>query len=412
MSTLPKSIGDDAGKATTELSLLDSGFTLDHDDKSLRKNNAERPTASRNVPEFVFKVECDGKVMKNSKSTSEVANHSESDSRSLKDNCSPPLYQYRDFSRELDMDPLTSLTPPGRVPNFPAKMHSILSRSEFEEIISWMPHGRSWRVLKPREFEMHVIPKYFEHSKFSSFIRQANGWGFRRVTQGRDRNTYYHERFLRGLPHLCKDMRRPGVSEKGIQDTDFEPDFYKISEMFPLPMKAEDETILLDCTVNGGPKARMPVFSGAYLSADKIKAIKGDTTTNASCRDNEAMAAFQNGISLSESQLVCPNADHIQISHQKNLNQMPFHPHYYFSLQPVHDLPSNSLQYEEQGKAVQVMEADGNNRSLESTSYNAARNDSAQSLITLAAESSLYRIQSDEIGNQPLVSFDSGKNES
>lgn len=92
-----------------------------------------------------------------------------------------PYFYYRDFSMEADPDPLTPLTPPGRVPNFPAKMHSILSRPDLAEIVCWMPHGRSWRVLKPREFEIKVIPTYFEHSKFSSFIRQANGWGFRRM---------------------------------------------------------------------------------------------------------------------------------------------------------------------------------------------------------------------------------------
>lgn len=33
-----------------------------------------------------------------------------------------PYFYYRDFSQDVDPDPLTPLTPPGRVPNFPAKM--------------------------------------------------------------------------------------------------------------------------------------------------------------------------------------------------------------------------------------------------------------------------------------------------
>merc|ERR1712232_497030 len=133
-----------------------------------------------------------------------------------------PFFYYRDFSQVTDDDPLTPLTPPARVPNFPAKMHAILSRPDLSDIIAWMPHGRSWRVLKPREFEVKIIPTYFEHQKFSSFIRQANGWGFRRITQGRDRNSYYHELFLRGLPHLSKKMRHPGVSEKRAADPEHE----------------------------------------------------------------------------------------------------------------------------------------------------------------------------------------------
>lgn len=174
-----------------------------------------------------------------------------------------PFFYYRDHSGEVDNDPLSPLTAPARVPNFPAKMHAILSRDDLSDVVAWLPHGRSWRVLKPREFEVKVIPAYFEHSKFSSFIRQANGWGFRRITQGRDRNSYYNELFLRGLPHLCKKMRRPGVSEKVAADPGHEPDFYKISELHPLPEKAvNDETILLEHTLRGGPKARMPVHIG------------------------------------------------------------------------------------------------------------------------------------------------------
>ena len=96
-----------------------------------------------------------------------------------------PFFYYTDHSREEDPDPLTPLTFPGRVPNFPAKLHAILSRSDLADIIDWCPHGRSWRILKPREFETKVIPKFFEHAKFSSFVRQANGWGFRRITQGK-----------------------------------------------------------------------------------------------------------------------------------------------------------------------------------------------------------------------------------
>ena len=173
-----------------------------------------------------------------------------------------PYFYYKDYSTFPDPDPLIPLTSPGRVPNFPAKMHSILSRADLADVVAWMPHGRSWRVLKPREFELNVIPTYFEHAKFSSFIRQANGWGFRRITQGRDRNAYYHELFLRGLPHLCKMMKRPGVAEKQTADAEHEPDLFKISEERPVPDKAEDDAILLQCTLNGGPKARMPIYVG------------------------------------------------------------------------------------------------------------------------------------------------------
>jgi hypothetical protein len=48
-----------------------------------------------------------------------------------------PFYYYRDHSNDVDPDSLSPLTPPGRVPNFPAKMHAILCRSDLEDIVCW-----------------------------------------------------------------------------------------------------------------------------------------------------------------------------------------------------------------------------------------------------------------------------------
>lgn len=121
--------------------------------------------------------------------------------------------------------------------NFPAKLHEILSRTDISDIISWAPHGRAWRVLKPKAFEEKIIPKYFRHCKYNSFTRQVNGWGFRRITQGPDHNAYFHELFLRGLPHLCKRMRRLTASSNSRSDlvSSIEPDFYSMSKISPLP---------------------------------------------------------------------------------------------------------------------------------------------------------------------------------
>ncbi|KAG7374400.1 HSF-type DNA-binding protein [Nitzschia inconspicua] len=228
-----------------------------------------------------------------------------------------PYFYYRDFSTVPDPDPFTPLTAPGRVPNFPAKMHSILSRADLVDIVAWMPHGRAWRVLKPREFECRVIPTYFEHAKFSSFIRQANGWGFRRLTQGKDRNAYYHEMFLRGLPHLCKMMKRPGVSEKQSADPDQEPDFYKITEEHPVPEQAEDDSILLQCTLQGGPKARMPVYFGALPSSTSATGGAAQVSHSTSSAPGqqyvhpEAPSQHSNPFSLDPHHTMHPPAPHM-----------------------------------------------------------------------------------------------------
>jgi hypothetical protein len=76
---------------------------------------------------------------------------------------------------------------------FPTKLNAILSNDEFSRAISWMPHGRSWKIHNPHVFVEQVIPRFFKYTNYKSFIRLVNAWGFRRILNGPDRDTYYHE---------------------------------------------------------------------------------------------------------------------------------------------------------------------------------------------------------------------------
>jgi HSF-type DNA-binding len=58
--------------------------------------------------------------------------------------------------------------------SFPLKLHEILCSPEYQEMIAWLPHGKSWRILKPSAFENVVIPLHFRHSKYASFMRQVS----------------------------------------------------------------------------------------------------------------------------------------------------------------------------------------------------------------------------------------------
>ena len=57
--------------------------------------------------------------------------------------------------------------------SFPLKLHSILSNPENHDFIHWLPHGRSWRIVRVAKFEEEVIPRYFRHAKYASFMRQG-----------------------------------------------------------------------------------------------------------------------------------------------------------------------------------------------------------------------------------------------
>jgi len=138
--------------------------------------------------------------------------------------------------------------------NFPMKLYDILSNPDNQHAISWMPHGRSWKVRQKELFMRTICPQYFTQSKFESFIRQANGWGFRRIRkEGPDRNSYYHELFLRGKPELMKDMSRPLPGEKASQEV-VDPNFYNMPAM-PLMPHEIDQPLSKQMTFPSEPGA-------------------------------------------------------------------------------------------------------------------------------------------------------------
>eukprot|EP00804_Cyclotella_cryptica_P027675 CCRYP_010293-RB/>CCRYP_010293-RB protein AED:0.05 eAED:0.05 QI:191/1/1/1/0.66/0.75/4/300/416 len=145
-------------------------------------------------------------------------------------------HTYRDWARHPPDDHEIRPTSKSKN-NFPAKLHRILSNPEHSYAISWQPHGRAWKIRDKKLLVEKVIPKYFVQSKYESFTRQLSGWGFKRLHQsGPDFHCYYHESFLRGLPHLTRMMRRsePNLG-KLLPFADGEPNFYDMDKKYPLP---------------------------------------------------------------------------------------------------------------------------------------------------------------------------------
>ena len=65
--------------------------------------------------------------------------------------------------------------------SFPMKLYKILCHPEYCHTIDWMPHGRSWKVLDREVFLSVIFPQYFAQTRYESFVRQVNGWGFTRM---------------------------------------------------------------------------------------------------------------------------------------------------------------------------------------------------------------------------------------
>jgi len=90
---------------------------------------------------------------------------------------------------------------------FPQTLMELLS-SEDPEIVTWLPSGKAFIVRSPKKFVEFVLPRFFKQTKITSFQRQLNMYGFRRIADGPEMGAYRHELFLRDKPHLCSTIQR------------------------------------------------------------------------------------------------------------------------------------------------------------------------------------------------------------
>lgn len=85
-----------------------------------------------------------------------------------------------------------------------------------DDIGGWSDAGDSMVILDAERFAAEIIPQYFKHNNFRSFVRQLNFYGFRKLRAdssapggaNASRWEFKHGNFRRGQPELLVQIRR------------------------------------------------------------------------------------------------------------------------------------------------------------------------------------------------------------
>ena len=95
------------------------------------------------------------------------------------------------------------LTPQQLAPGIPEVGSAVSHRTS-----SSIPQHDYFKVHNPKRFCAEVMPKYFNQSKYKSFLRQLQNYGFARVIKGPNRGVCRHPFFIKNQRSLTNQIKR------------------------------------------------------------------------------------------------------------------------------------------------------------------------------------------------------------
>ncbi|GES90424.1 winged helix DNA-binding domain-containing protein [Rhizophagus clarus] len=99
---------------------------------------------------------------------------------------------------------------------FVNKLYTMVEDQSIQNLISWAPSGDVFSVSNPTEFSKSVLPQYFKHNNWQSFVRQLNMYGFHKVNDMFHANPtsesqaweFKHSDFRRGHLAALQNIKR------------------------------------------------------------------------------------------------------------------------------------------------------------------------------------------------------------
>ncbi|XP_031494081.1 heat stress transcription factor B-2b-like [Nymphaea colorata] len=133
---------------------------------------------------------------------------------------------------------------------FLTKTYQLVDDPSVDDVISWNDDGSAFVVWRPAEFARDVLPKYFKHNNFSSFVRQLNTYGFRKIVP--DRWEFANDCFRKGEKRmLCGIHRRKALLQANLPANVSASSASSGEEPFPSTSNGAEMAAAVACTWSG-----------------------------------------------------------------------------------------------------------------------------------------------------------------
>ncbi len=111
-------------------------------------------------------------------------------------------------------------------PAFVMKLWNMVNDKSNGKYISWMSDGKAFQVNDRESFMKYVLPKYFKHNNFASFVRQLNMYGWHKIQdvnsgsllQGDEVWQFENPNFVRGRDDLLDRIVRNKPAKETEED--------------------------------------------------------------------------------------------------------------------------------------------------------------------------------------------------
>ncbi|XP_074057842.1 heat shock factor protein 3-like isoform X1 [Macrotis lagotis] len=219
-------------------------------------------------------------------------------------------------------------------PAFLSKLWALVEDSGTDDLIRWSQNGQSFCIFDEQNFSKELLPKYFKHNNFSSFVRQLNMYGFRKVAVmdsgmvGPEKNTvieFQHLFFKQGEANLLENIKRkvpPGKMEefKACSD-DLQKILTEVQEIKEQQtgMDSKVESMKRSLTdVSGSPPSKysrqcipIPMENGEAVDvldpgSPIVKDSSGTTFQDAPASEDDDLSGFE-GPALSPTSFASPS---------------------------------------------------------------------------------------------------------